>query len=181
MALTPLGELPSNARVTVDSAPIIYFLEDHSKLAARFAPVFDAAAQGALSIFVSTITVAEVVAGPLKAGNEILAAQYCEALRGSKDWEIIPVAEEIAIRGAPDSRARLFARRIARWCLRSGRALSYGGVGGENRGESVNSAATNQDVVYLRGRSGSLAELFAVSAKNGYIECQMAIRGYSSW
>ena len=81
MALTPLGELPSNARVTVDSAPIIYFLEDHPKLAARFAPVFDAAAQGALSIFVSTITVAEVVAGPLKAGNEILAAQYCEAAR----------------------------------------------------------------------------------------------------
>ena len=84
MALTPFGELPSNARVTVDSAPIIYFLEDHSKLAARFAPVFDAAAQGALSIFVSTITVAEVVAGPLKAGNEILAAQYCEALRGCR-------------------------------------------------------------------------------------------------
>ena len=100
MALTPFGELPSNARVTVDSAPIIYFLEDHSKLAARFAPVFDAAAQGALSIFVSTITVAEVVAGPLKAGNEILAAQYCEALRGSKNWEIIPVTEEIAILAA---------------------------------------------------------------------------------
>jgi len=100
MALTPFGELPSNARVTVDSAPIIYFLEDHPKLAARFAPVFDAAAQGALSIFVSTITVAEVVAGPLKAGNEILAAQYCEALRGSKNWEIIPVTEEIAILAA---------------------------------------------------------------------------------
>ena len=100
MALTPLGELPSNARVTVDSAPIIYFLEDHAKLAARFAPVFDAAAQGALSIFVSTITVAEVVAGPLKAGNEILAAQYCEALRASKNWEIIPVTEEIAILAA---------------------------------------------------------------------------------
>jgi len=100
MALTPLGELPSNARVTVDSAPIIYFLEDHRELAARFAPVFEAAAHGALSIFVSTITVAEVVAGPLKAGNEILAAQYCEALRGSKNWEIIPVTEEIAILAA---------------------------------------------------------------------------------
>ena len=100
MALTPLGELPSNGRVTVDSAPIIYFLEDHPKLAARFAPVFDAAAQGALSIFVSTITLAEVVAGPLKAGNEILAAQYCEALRGSKNWEIIPVTEEISILAA---------------------------------------------------------------------------------
>jgi len=50
--------------------------------------------------FVSTIAVAEVVAGPLKAGNEILAAQYCEALRGSKNWETIPVTEEIAILAA---------------------------------------------------------------------------------
>jgi predicted nucleic acid-binding protein len=54
----------------------------------------------ALSIFVSTITMAEVVAGPLKAGNEILVAQYWEALRGSKNWEIIPVTEEIAILAA---------------------------------------------------------------------------------
>jgi predicted nucleic acid-binding protein len=54
----------------------------------------------ARQIDISTITVAEVVAGPLKAGNEILAAQYCEALRGSKNWEIIPVTEEIAILAA---------------------------------------------------------------------------------
>jgi predicted nucleic acid-binding protein len=100
MALALLGKLPTNARVTVDSAPIIYFLEDHPKLASRFAPVFEAAAEGELSIFVSTITVAEVMAGPLKAGNDILAAQYYEALRGSRNWEIVPVTEEIAILAA---------------------------------------------------------------------------------
>ena len=64
------------------------------------ASAYDSAAQGALWIFVSTITVAEVVAGPLKVGNEILAAQYSEALRASKNWEIIPVTEEIAILAA---------------------------------------------------------------------------------
>ena len=100
MALTLLGELPPNAQVTVDSAPIIYFLEDHPRLAARFAPVFDAAAKGELSIFVSTITVAEVMAGPFKVGNDILAAQYHEALRGSRNWAIVPVTEEIAILAA---------------------------------------------------------------------------------
>lgn len=71
----PAWGLPPNAQVTVDSAPIIYFLEDHPRWAARFAPIFDAAADGDLAIFVSTITVAEVLAGPLRAGNEILAAQ----------------------------------------------------------------------------------------------------------
>jgi len=43
--------------------------------------------------------VAEVMAGPLKA-NDILATQYHEALRGSKNWEIVPVTEEIAILAA---------------------------------------------------------------------------------
>jgi len=100
MALAPLGELPSGARVTVDAAPIIYFLEDHPRLAARFAPIFEAAAEGALSIFVSAITLAEVVAGPLKAGNDILAAQCYEALRGPENWEIVPVSEEIALLAA---------------------------------------------------------------------------------
>ena len=100
MALGQLRRFPENARVTVDSAPIIYFLEDHPRLAARFAPVFDAAANGELSIFVSTITVAEVLAGPLKAGNDILAAQYHRALRESRNWEIVAVGEEIAILAA---------------------------------------------------------------------------------
>jgi predicted nucleic acid-binding protein len=106
MALGRLSELPVNAQVTVDSAPIIYFLEDHPRLAARFAPVFDAAARGELSIFVSTITVAEVMAGPFKAGNDILAGQYHEALRGSRNWEIVPVTEEIAILAARIRAAR---------------------------------------------------------------------------
>ena len=100
MALTLLGQLPPKAQVTVDSAPIIYFLEDHPRLASHFAPLFDAAANDELSIFVSTITLAEVIAGPLKAGNDILAAQYHEALRGSRNWEIVPVTEEIAILAA---------------------------------------------------------------------------------
>lgn len=40
------------------------------------------------------------MAGPLRAGNEILAAQYHEAMRGSRDWQIVAVTEEIAILAA---------------------------------------------------------------------------------
>lgn len=96
MALASIASLPVGARVTVDSAPIIHLLEDHPKLATRFAPVFDAAARGDLSIVVSTVTLAEVMAGPLRAGNEILAARYHEGMRRSRNWEIVPVTEEIA-------------------------------------------------------------------------------------
>lgn len=100
MAVGILAELPAHARVTVDSAPIIYFLEGHRRLAARFAPLFDAAADGKISIFVSTLTLAEVVAGPIKAGNDILAAQYHEAMRSSSNWEVVPVSEEVAMLAA---------------------------------------------------------------------------------
>src|SRR5258706_13648453 len=100
MGISLLEGLPANARITVDSAPIIYFLQGHPKLADRFAPIFQAAAEGSISICVSTITLAEVLAGPLKAGNDILAAQYQEAFRGSKNWEMIPVSEEVAVLSA---------------------------------------------------------------------------------
>ncbi len=101
MAIELLGaQLSEGATVTVDSAPIIYFLEDHPRLAARYLPLFDAAARGEIAVVVSAITLAEVVAGPLRAGNEILAAQYHRALQSSRNWRISPVTEEIALLAA---------------------------------------------------------------------------------
>jgi predicted nucleic acid-binding protein len=88
--------IPAGARVVVDSAPVIYYLENHS-LAARFAPLFDAVADGAISIAISSITVAEVLAGPLGAGKEALAGRYRAALRR---WLIVPVSEDLAVTAA---------------------------------------------------------------------------------
>ena len=85
--------IPSGSLLTLDSAPIIYFLENHPGLAGRYAPLFDAAAQGSVSIAVSAITVAEVIAGPLAAGKEALAEQYRAALGR---WLVAPVTEELA-------------------------------------------------------------------------------------
>jgi predicted nucleic acid-binding protein len=101
VALALLGaSLEDGARLAVDSAPIIYFLEDHRQFAARYAPLFDAAARGDCSVVVSTITLAEVVAGPLGAGNEVLAAQYHRALKESANWRLVPLSDEIAFLAA---------------------------------------------------------------------------------
>src|SRR5688572_3319976 len=101
MALELLGgRLPEGSTVTVDSAPIIYVLEDHARHARRYVPLFEAASRGEIGIVVSTITLAEVVAGPLKAGNEILAAQYHRALQASRNWRVIPLTEDIAFLAA---------------------------------------------------------------------------------
>ena len=49
---------------------------------------------------VSAIPLADVVAGPLKAGNEILEAQYHRALQASRNWRVGPVTEDIVFLAA---------------------------------------------------------------------------------
>ena len=95
--LTGLGESPV---LVVDTAPIIYWLEGHPRLAARFAPVFGAADSGNASIVISTVTLSEVLAGPLRAGNELLTAQYREALTRSLGWQVVPLDVDTAVQAA---------------------------------------------------------------------------------
>ncbi|MSQ51313.1 MAG: type II toxin-antitoxin system VapC family toxin [Betaproteobacteria bacterium] len=92
----PYGLKPGD-RVAVDSAPLIYFLEDHRVLAGRFFPLFEAEAAGTIEIVVSAIAVAEVLAGPLKAGNEALANRFRRAMEA---WEIVPVDSDLAVLAA---------------------------------------------------------------------------------
>lgn len=89
--------LPAGSRVLVDSAPLIYFLQDHPEFAPRFAGLFEAEAAGQLSIVLSTITVVEVLAGPFKQGQTALAKRYEKALSG---YEPVPVNFEIAVSAA---------------------------------------------------------------------------------
>ena len=53
-----IGALPPGGRVTVDSAPIIYFLEGHARFAARFAPLFERAEAGDYELVIATVTLA---------------------------------------------------------------------------------------------------------------------------
>ena len=91
------GNIPAGAIVTVDTAPIIYFLQDHP----LFAPVFEAAERGDLGIVISAITLTEVLTGPLKAGDEVSASRYRVALTRSPGWALLPVSEEVAATAAP--------------------------------------------------------------------------------
>lgn len=92
-----LATLPSGALLLVDSAPIIYTLEAHPRFAARFAPIFERHADGELQLAVTTITVAEVLTGPLKAGEEALARRYQAALEA---WQVVDLTVDIAASAA---------------------------------------------------------------------------------
>jgi predicted nucleic acid-binding protein len=85
-------DLPEQALVLLDSAPVIYVLENHVRLAARFRPLFEAHERGRLRFSVTTITIAEVLIGPLQAGDEALARRYRAML---ERWQ--PVALDVDI------------------------------------------------------------------------------------
>jgi predicted nucleic acid-binding protein len=83
--------------VVVDTTPVIYLLEDRAPFADRFAGLFDAAARAELSIVVSPMTVAEVLAGPLRAGQQALAQRYEAALA---HFELVLFDARLAARAA---------------------------------------------------------------------------------
>jgi predicted nucleic acid-binding protein len=90
-------DLPEQALLLIDSAPIIYVLEDHPQFGPRFAPLFAAHAAGRLRFAVTTITVAEVLVGPLRAGDDALAQRYRAIL---ESWQPVALDLEIAASAA---------------------------------------------------------------------------------
>jgi predicted nucleic acid-binding protein len=96
-----LEGLPENPLLLVDSAPIIYELENHPKFAPIFKPVFEAHDKGLVRFAVTTITLAEVLAGPLGNDNQVLAERYKATLRS---WFVVDLDADIA-----ESAARLRA------------------------------------------------------------------------
>lgn len=95
-----IGSLPARGRFVVDTAPIIYVIEDHPVLAVRFMPVFERAEAGRYELVITTVTLAEVLAGPLRTGDEARADAYREALTSPPVWRVVDLTAEIAHRAA---------------------------------------------------------------------------------
>lgn len=97
-----LALVADGSLVLVDTAPIIYVLESHPRLAARFEPLFERQEQGRVALAVSTVTLAEVLAGPFAAGEEALARRFRDVL---ESWQLVELTGDIA-----EQAARLRAR-----------------------------------------------------------------------
>lgn len=92
-----LEALEEGALVLVDTAPIIYVLEGHERLAPRFQPLFARHESGTLRLAVSTVTLSEVLAGPLAAGEEAIARRYRAVL---ESWGVVDLTADIAEQAA---------------------------------------------------------------------------------
>jgi predicted nucleic acid-binding protein len=91
------GDLPEEALLLIDTPPIIYLLEDHPQFGPRFASLFAAHAAGLLRFAVTTITIAEVLVGPLRAGDDALAQRYRAILQS---WQPVALDVDIAASAA---------------------------------------------------------------------------------
>ena len=92
-----IGDLPDQALLLRDSAPIIYFLENHPDFEPLFRPLFEAHAVGRVRFAVTTITIAEILTGPLRAADEALARRYRATL---ESWQVVGLDADIAVSAA---------------------------------------------------------------------------------
>jgi predicted nucleic acid-binding protein len=95
----------------VDTAPIVYVLEDHPQFARRFRPLFEAHESGALQLAITTVTIAEVMTGLEKVlfstgegkDHELwntyhdLSWRYREIFLS---WRVVPLDYDVACRAA---------------------------------------------------------------------------------
>lgn len=88
-----MSGLPEQPLLLLDTAPIIYCLEDNAEFGPRFQPLFEAHRKGEVRFAVTTITLAEVLAGPLQSGDEALARRYRAIL---ESWRVVDLDTDIA-------------------------------------------------------------------------------------
>ena len=91
------GGLAEGDLVVVDSAPLIYLLENHPEFSVLFGQLFEAHEKGLVQIAISTVALAGVLTGPLRHKQDALAKRYENALAG---FDLIPVTREIAVLAA---------------------------------------------------------------------------------
>lgn len=86
--------------VGLDSAPLIYYVEERAIYLPLVDPFFEAMEYGDFQVVTSTLTLTEVLVHPYKYGNRSLAQQYSSILLNSRNLKTLPVSAEIAAEAA---------------------------------------------------------------------------------
>lgn len=85
-------------RLYIDSAPLIYYVEENPNYVALMDAVIQLLDIGTVMAFSSVILLPEVLSYPLKLKREDLEKAYREVLTGSPNFELMPVNHAIAER-----------------------------------------------------------------------------------
>lgn len=82
--------------VALDTAPLIYFIEEHPLYLPLVEPFFAALDRGELRVVTSTVTLLEVLVQPLRHGDTALMRRYRDLLLGVDGLSSIAVSPRIA-------------------------------------------------------------------------------------
>ncbi len=78
-------------KVFVDTAPFIYFFEEHEPYGARMAAFFDEVYDKDAEVVTSLVTYIELLTHPEREGDSRLAAKYRESLVNSERVSVYPL------------------------------------------------------------------------------------------
>ena len=93
-----------NGNVAIDTAIIIYLIEEHSQFLPEILPLFREADEGKRQLVTSALTLLEVLVVPYRAGNRLLAERYEALLTRSRGVRIVDVSRD-QLRAAAQLRA----------------------------------------------------------------------------
>ena len=86
--------------IGLDTAPLIYFIEQNSTYLESVRAFFTAMSRGEFRVATSTLTLTEVLVHPLRAGNAELAREYRDIICDQAYLTTFPVSAAIAERAA---------------------------------------------------------------------------------
>jgi predicted nucleic acid-binding protein len=86
--------------IAVDTAPFIYYLEEHPVYLPLLEPFFAAVTDGSVRVITSTVTLLEVLVVPSRDGDENLVRSYRQMLLDTRGIDVHPVSEEVAATAA---------------------------------------------------------------------------------
>jgi predicted nucleic acid-binding protein len=92
--MSPQERLASAARIFLDTAPVIYFLEANAIYFPAIEPVFRRLDEGSLLAVTSPVTLAECLIHPLRDGNMALADKFATLLIGGPSTVMMPIDAE---------------------------------------------------------------------------------------
>src|SRR5580698_4269619 len=90
--------------VAIDTAILVYFIEDDARFLSLVRPLFVAADEGRLDLVTSALTLMEVLVMPCRAGNVALAERYEGLLTRGRGIRLIEITLNV-LRNAAQLRA----------------------------------------------------------------------------
>jgi predicted nucleic acid-binding protein len=89
-----------NKKVFLDTAPIIYYIENQHKYRGLLDNLFELNAQGKIAFISSSLTVMEVLVQPIRLQRLELANTYLKILTSSNNFEILDLTINISKKAA---------------------------------------------------------------------------------